>query len=115
MTKIVWVSRHDMTMEQKRDLERIYGEVKIEKYDKTVNCVNEFMDITADVYAVVLPIEKIAELFLYTNKDIIHAVSKRVECGTTINPATGKEETQYAFKHICWKKYWKVDIQESRL
>ena len=63
MKKILWISRHEMTIEQLDDLKRIYGEISITKVDKTIADVKEIEKYKDyDVIAVVLPINIIAEL-----------------------------------------------------
>ena len=117
MMKILWVSRHDMTFEQITDLKRIYGEdIEIEKLDETIKDIHIIANRDADVYAVVLPIDLAAELLTLTNKPVIFAVSERIRADKTrLNEATGKEEAEFIFKHVCWKKYDKVDIKTTVL
>ena len=116
--KILWLSRHDMTDEQVNDLKRIYGEVEITKLDKTIKTAEDILDgaDNFDIFAVVLPIDLVADLFSKTDKEIITAKSERVRLDNTVfNPATQKEEPQYKFKHVGWDKYKDVKIEMERL
>lgn len=117
--KILWLSRHDMTKEQMADLKRIYGDVEVEKLDKTIKTADDILDTADgfDVLAVVLPIDLIAELFAKTDKEIITAKSERVRCTneTVFNPATNKEEPQFKFVHRGWSRYKTVKIEMEQL
>lgn len=58
-----------------------------------------------DVLAIVLPPAILADLTNPRNnsKPVIRAKANRVPTGNTIvNPATGKEETEYRFEHARW-------------
>lgn len=83
MKKILWVSRHKMTSEQIADLESVYGDIQTEILDSTIEDVKKIAETDADVYAVVLPAEMIAELqkILAPEKEIIVPVSARVKTG----------------------------------
>lgn len=116
MKRILWVSRHAMTKEQFDDLERIYGEVEIIQYDKTVENVKDILRNDVDVYAVVLPINLISDLRKNTTAEIIQSVSGRVSTGkTVISKASGKYESEYVFQHLYWQKIKNFDIETERL
>lgn len=117
--KVLWLSRHDMTTEQLTDLKRIYGnDVKVTKLNKTIKTADDILDGTDDfdVFAVVLPIDLIADLFSKTDKEIITAKSERVRTDETVfNPATNKDEPQFKFVHKCWNRYKTVKIEIEQL
>lgn len=120
MKKILWFSRHTMTVDQKTDLERIYGEVEIKKLDGTVSSWREITEAGADceVLAVVLPPAILADLTNPRNnsKPVIRAIANRVETGNMIiNPATGKEEKEYQFEHAGWERVVKIEVVTERL
>ncbi len=116
MKKILWVSRHTMVNEQYDDLKRIYGEVEVIQYDKTVNDVKEILRNDIEVYAIVLPLNLIFDLRKYTKAEIIQPVSGRVSTGKTIfNNASGKYESEYIYKHLYWQKIIKFDMETERL
>lgn len=121
MKKILWVSRHQMTGSQVQDLERIYGEFILKKFDTTVNNVSQIIEAGADcnVLAVVLPPNLLAELvnprININMKPVIRSVSDRVPAGEYFNPDTGKREIKYNFVHNHWEKIVKIDIITERL
>lgn len=112
--RVMWFSRHDMTQEQVEDLKRIYGaDTEIVKVDKTIKTADDILDGSDDfdVFAVVLPIDLIADLYSNTNKPIITAKSERTATGTTVfNPATNREEQQFKFVHKHWELYKEVKL-----
>lgn len=119
-TKILWLSRHTMTQEQKADLARIYGKVEIKQYDQSVtgwkDVVKQGED--CDVLAVVLPPAILADLTNPRNnaKPVIRAIANRIPTGNTIiNPATGKEEQEFRFEHAGWERVVKVVVETERL
>lgn len=115
MKKILWLSRHSMTEAQIADLERIYGEIEIETFDKTVNNWKDVVEVGAncDVLAVVLPPAILADLTNPRNntKPVIRAKANRIATGKMItNPATGKEEVEYRFEHAGWERIVKIEV-----
>lgn len=113
--KILWLSRHDLTEEQIADLKRIYGEIEVKNFDQKVQNWRDVAKAGADcdVLAVVLPPAILADLTNPQNntKPVIRAKANRVPTGNTVvNPATGKEETEYRFKHAGWERVIKVEV-----
>ena len=119
-TKVLWVSRHNMTQEQLVDLNRIYGDVEIQQYSDTVINAKQITELgtNCDVFAVVLPPALLADL---TNprtntKPVIRAIANRVATGrTVVNPATGAEEPEMKFVHAGWERVIKIEIVTERL
>lgn len=120
MKKILWFSRHELTEEQKADLERIYGDVKV---TKTTGTANSWKDITCagadcDILAVVLPPNILMDLVNPRNntKPVIRAVAGRVPTGNMVkNPATGTDEAEYVFIHKGWEQIKKFDMVVEQL
>ena len=115
MKKVLWLSRHTMTEEQMADLTRIYGEIKVKTFDKTVSGWKDVVEAGADcdILAVVLPPAILADLTNPRNnaKPVIRAKANRVPTGKIIiNPATGKEEAEYRFEHAGWERVIKVEV-----
>ena len=115
MTKILWLSRHEMTEEQFADLKRIYGKIKVKTFNQSVSGWKDVVEAGADcdVLAVVLPPAILADLTNPRNnqKPVIRAKANRVPTGKTIiNPATGKEETEYRFEHAGWERVLKIEV-----
>lgn len=120
MTNILWLSRHSMTEAQVEDLKRIYGEIEVKTFDESVSGWKDVVEAGADcdVLAVVLPPAILADLTNPRNntKPVIRAKANRVPTGKTIvNPATGKEETEYRFEHAGWEKVIKIEVVVEQL
>lgn len=118
MKKLLWISRHYMTDEQIEALNRIFGDTEIIQYDKTVGDMEEVISDDIDVYAVVFPTEKLAELYskVKGRARIISPESDRLFTGNYItNPATGAKEKEYAFRHKHWIEYKKIEIETAIL
>lgn len=120
MTRILWLSRHTMTQEQKAELNRIYGEVEIKQYNQSVTGWKDVVEQgeDCDILAVVLPPAILADLTNPRNnaKPVIRAIANRVPTGNTVvNPATGKEEQEFKFEHVGWERVKKVTVETERL
>lgn len=120
MAKILWVSRHTMTMEQEADLKRIYGDVEIVQKAENVQKAKDVVEWGADcdVLAVVLPPAFLADLTnpRVNTKPVIRAIANRVATGRTVtNPATGAEEPEMRFEHAGWERVVKVEIVTEKL
>ncbi len=107
MTKILFLSRHKMTEEQRSDLERIYGEITIDTLDATISSADELCACCKgfDVLAAVLPFHLYVEFFAVKPESlrVIFARSKRIPTGeTVINKDSGKPESRYLFVHDGW-------------
>lgn len=115
MTKILWLSRHTLTEAQVTDLNRIYGEIEVKNFNQYISGWKDVVDAGADcdILAVVLPPAILADLInpRNNNKPVIRAKANRVPTGnTTVNPATGKEETEYRFAHAGWERVVKIEV-----
>ncbi len=121
MTKILWFSRHQMTVDQLSDLRRIYGDVDIKQTSASVTSAREVAELghDCDVLAVVLPPSLLADLVnprVSQGKPVIRAIANRVPTGgTVLNPATGKEEQEFRFEHAGWEKVLKIEVLTERL
>lgn len=117
MKHILWVSRHQMTEAQLTDLHRIYGEFTLTQFDQTVETIDAVLAFHADVYAVVLPLQLLADLKQATNVEIIQPVSGRVrtENAKYHNQASGSLETEYIFEHLYWQKINRLELETEKL
>ena len=117
MKKILWVSRHQMTKTQLSDLHRIYGKFQLTQFDQTVENIETVLAVPADVYAVVLPLQLLADLKKATNAEIIQPVSGRVrtESAKYHNQASGSLETEYMFEHLYWQKINRFELETEKL
>lgn len=120
MTKILWLSRHIMTQEQIDDLTRIYGEIEVKTLDQSVSGWEDVVKAGADcdVLAVVLPPAILADLTdpRHNSKPVIKSKAIRIATGNTVfNPATGKNESEYKYKHGGWERVIKIEIVTEAL
>ena len=116
MKKIFWLSRHTLTADQHKDLERIFGDIEIKQFEGTVQDANEVVRLAADcdVLAVVLPPAILANLVnpRINTKPVIRAKANRVPTGNTvINPATNKEEAEFRFEHAGWEQIKRIVVE----
>ena len=117
--RVLWVSRHTMTEDQRQDLERIMGgPVELDTWSDTVQNVEELRPRLreADAVAAVLPTEKLAELLQIAGKrPVLQAKSARVPTGRwTIQPG-GAAEREFAFVHQGWQQLLEVRIRTRAL
>lgn len=115
--KILWLSRHDLTIEQFSDLQRIYGDCDIKKVSVQVESAKDVIACGSDcdILAVVLPDRVLQGLVKKTSKPIIMSVACRMFTGKYImNPATGKHEKEYMFRHRYWERIKKF-IRETEV
>lgn len=115
VTKILWLSRHSMTLNQITDLERIYGSIEIHNVNETVSSYKDVVDIGKDddIFAVVLPPTILADLVNPKNnsKPVIREIANKVPTGeTVINPATNKPETEYKVEYVGWEQVKKIEV-----
>ena len=113
--RVLWLSRHELTEAQVADLNQIYGEIEVKTFKQSVSSWKDVVEAgtDCDVLAVVLPPAILADLTNPRNnsKPVIRAKANRVPTGNTIvNPATGKEETEYRFEHAGWERVVKIEV-----
>lgn len=117
-SKVLWLSRHEMTKDQKDALVHRFGEIEIVQIDRTIENVHDFcteIDINQfDIVCVVLPTEKLAELREEFDGVLLTAVSERERVGHRVNFDTGKAESIFEFKFKYWVN-WKVLKVETEL
>ena len=111
MKTVLWISRHNMTLEQLADLERIMGgPVCLCPWQDTVTDITSLAPMVreADAVAAVLPPELLAELLrLAEGKPVFFAVSGRVATGQT----SESQEQEFAFVHRCWRQLLRLEIE----
>lgn len=119
MKKILWISRHQMTETQLKDLRRIAGEeIFLEQWDKTVSDIHEIMPLLRDVdiIAAVLPTDYMAELLhLAGDIPVIQSVSFRLPTGRFLTYPDGRREQEYLFEHKYWQRIISIEIKTVRL
>lgn len=119
MKNVLWVSRHEMTESQLRDLTRVMGDaVRLLSYTATVKDIAVLAPLLeqADAAAVVLPVELLAGLMrLAGDKPVLQAVSGRRFTGRTVTLPNGKTEPETAFEHLYWQQIVKLELETRRL
>lgn len=119
MKRVLWVSRHCMTGEQRADLERIMGgPVELLPWRDTVRDAAELAHALdqADAAAVVLPLELLRQLLpLAKGKPVLQAVSARQATGRTVAAPDGQEEPEFAFVHQGWRQILRLELETKPL
>lgn len=121
MKKVLWVSRHMLSEEQLKDLQRIYGDVEIKQFADNVQSAKQLVEVgeDCDIFAVVLPPALLADLInprINNQKPVIRSVMERVPTGTMIvNPGTGKEEMEMTMHFVAWEQVDEFRIVTHRL
>lgn len=115
MKRVLWVSRHPMTGEQRTDLERIMGgAVELLCWPDTVRDAAELAPALerADAAAVVLPLELLERLLpLARGKPVLLAASARRATGRVVTNANGQAEPEFAFVHQSWRQLVRLELE----
>ena len=118
MKKVLWVSRHEMTPEQRADLDRIMGGTQLLPWQETVTDVARLAPLVrrADAVAAVLPPELLGKLLaLAQGKPVLCAVNQRRATGRFRILPDGRREQEFAYVHGGWEQLLRLDIQKRRL
>lgn len=102
MKKVLWISRHEMTQEQRSDLDRITGGAELLLWKETVTDIAKLLPLLqqADAVAAVLPPELLAELLaLAGDKPVLRAVSERKATGRFRTLPDGRREQEFVYVH----------------
>ena len=117
--KVLWISRHEMTLPQRAELERIAGgEVELLPWRDTVTDVRQLLPLIwqADLVAAVLPLPLLAALLpLAGDRPVLQAESGRVPTGQLRRLPDGRTEPEFAFEHRGWQQVLKLELQTVRL
>lgn len=123
-SKMLWLSRHYLTIEQRDDLERIFGpNLTITHSTKQVTSGEDVFHLAkdSDLLGIVLPIHIINEIFQIKRDNhwmirVLYSIAGRHETGRKIiNPANNLIEKEYLFSHIYWQEILDTDIKMRRL
>lgn len=104
MKKVLWFSRHEMSIEQKEAL----GECEIMQVNRSINNAYELQEEigACDVIAIVAPINLQQQfLKLAEGKPVIMAVNNRV---LVPDPDGGEDTVEFHF--VKWERLLKIDI-----
>lgn len=118
MKKVLWISRHEMTPEQRSDLDRITGGAELLLWKETVTDIAKLLPLLqqADAVAAVLPPELLAELLtLAGDKPVLYAVSERKATGRFRTLPDGRCEQEFAYVHGGWEQLLRMDVRTRRL
>ena len=99
MKKVLWVSRHEMTAEQRADLDRVMGGAELLPWKETVTDI-----------AQLLPLLEQAD-----KKPVLRAVSERRATGCIRTLPDGRREQEFAYVHAGWEQLLRMDVRTRRL
>lgn len=119
MKQVLWISRHEMTAEQRADLERAMGSpVALLPWRDTVTDVWELLPALrdADAVAAVLPPELLGALLrIAGEKPVLLSQSARIPTGRTRASPEGGQEPEFAFVHTGWRRLVRLEIETMPL
>lgn len=119
MKRVLWISRHQMTREQREDLEEILGDtVVLVPWTDTVHQIEALlpMVIQADAVAAVLPVQLLALLRPYCgDRPLLQSVSQRVATGTMRTLPNGQTEPEFQFCHTGWQQIYRLELETRML
>ena len=115
MKRVLWISRHQMTAEQRSDLERVMGEaVELRPWTETVEDLTELCPEVerADAVAAVLPVELLAELVRLAGKrPVLQTAAVRTPTGRVHTLPDGRREPEFAFAHGGWRQILRLELE----
>ena len=119
MKRVLWISRHQMTREQREDLEEVLGDtVALVPWTDTVHQIEVLlpMVIQADAVAAVLPVQLLALLRPYCgDRPLLQSVSQRVATDTMRTLPNGQTEPEFQFRHIGWQQIYRLELETRML
>lgn len=115
MKRVLWISRHQMTAEQRSDLERVMGEkVELRPWTATVEDLADLRPEVerADAVAAVLPVELLAELVQVAgDRPVLQTAAVRTPTGGFRTLPDGRREPEFAFAHGGWRQIVKLELE----
>lgn len=119
MKRVLWISRHQMTREQREDLEEVLGDtVALVPWTDTVHQIEALlpMVIQADAVAAVLPVQLLALLHPYCgDRPLLQSVSQRVATDTMRTLPNGQTEPEFQFRHTGWQQIYRLELETRML
>lgn len=100
-TKVLWISRHNMTPDQVADLERIYGTIEVTQVTETVTNIREQLGAAIGMISDVLR--------LAGDRPVIQAKNNRIPTGNMVE-RNGKLEQEFQFQFAGWFRVRKVEV-----
>ena len=115
MKRVLWISRHQMTPEQRADLERVLGDaVELHPWRETVENLADLRPELerADAVAAVLPVERLAELLcLAEGRPVLQAAAVRTSTGRMRTLPDGRREPEFSFAHGGWRQILRLELE----
>jgi hypothetical protein len=112
--QVLWISRHTMTPDQKRDLDRALGdETTLLPWRDSVRAVQDLAPLVAraDAVAAVLPPDLLAQLVaLARPKPVLRSVAQRTVTETPDSP-----DPAVTFRHLYWEQILRITLETRRL
>lgn len=119
MKQVLWISRHEMTAEQRGDLERVLGgPVELTVWADTVTDLSALRPAVelSDAVAAVLPLDLLAGLLdLAGGKMVLRAVTRRIPSGTFRTLPDGRREQEFTYRHLYWEQVLDLRVETRRL
>ena len=118
-TKVLWISRHLLSQDQRADLERaLCAPVQVVPWTDTVRDMEDLRPALdqADAVAAVLPMEKLAQLLRMAGpKPVLQARGERVSTGRWRTAPGGGKEQEFAFIHRGWQQILDIQVKTRAL
>lgn len=119
LINVLWISRHQMTDPQEKDLQRILGQpYQLLQYTDTVGKIAQILPELkwAHVICAVLPPELCRQILLTVpGKPLLRSLSGRVPTGRMVSTPDGRQEQEFAFVHQGWEQILRMDIETRML
>lgn len=118
MKRVLWISRHQMTEFQQKDLARLLeDEVELVTWKDTVTDLAELMPELhrADAVAAVLPVRLLAELVAAAGETpVFQSWAARTPTGRILELADGRREAEMQFRHLGWEQILRLELETKR-
>ena len=119
MKRVLWISRHEMTPEQRADLERALGDsVTLSVWADTVEDLAALRPAleAADAVAAVLPLHLLSGLLdMAGDKMVLRSVTRRVVAGRVRTLPDGRTEREFSYVHLYWEQALCLRVETRRL
>lgn len=119
MKRVLWISRHQMTQDQKYDLEQVLGnQVVLVMWTETVESMATLLPLVeqADAVAAVLPTNLLAQMWKHCRgKPLLQSVSRRVPTGRVHVFSDGTVEPEFRFVHGGWQQICRLELEVLQL
>ena len=115
MKRVLWISRRQMTLEQRADLERAAGDtVVLIRWKAAAKDLPTLASLVewSDVVAAELPLELLAEVVrLAGRRPVLQAVWDRVPAELSLSLSDGREVPPFTAVHRCWRQIHRLELE----